>query len=110
MDKYQIIISEKATQMLISHATFIAQVNREAAQDFITEFESVAASLESMPHRSPWLRGEYIPKHTYRRIIFGKYYMILYQVKDNIVYADYIIDTRQNYQWLLNEESQLSRS
>lgn len=108
MNKYQIIISEKATQMLVSHASFLAQVSYDAAQNFIIQFETTVNSLESMPERCPWFRGEYIPKNTYRFIVFGKYYMLLYQVKDSTVYGDYIIDTRQDYQWLL-EKTKLSR-
>lgn len=101
MNKYQIIISERATQMLVSHVTFLSKVNEEAAFNLISEFEESVNSLEFMPQRCPWLRGEYIPNHTYRYLLFVKHYMLIYQVKDNVVYGDYVIDTRQDYQWLL---------
>ena len=31
-NKYRVIVSERATQMLISHAAFLAQVSPEAAE------------------------------------------------------------------------------
>ena len=61
--KYRVIVSEQATQMLVFHAAFLAQVSPEAAERLTVEFEKVANSLETMPQRCPWLSGAYIPKH-----------------------------------------------
>lgn len=101
MDKYKIIVSEKATQMLVSHVAYLSQVNYEAAQKLIIEFENSVNALEFMPHRCPWLRASFFPNNKYRYLIFAKHYILIYQVKDNIVYADYVVDTRQDYKWLL---------
>ena len=70
--KYHVIVSEQATQMLVSHAAFLAQVSPEAAERLTVEFEKTANSLEIMPQRCPWLSGEYIPKNAYRFILFEK--------------------------------------
>ncbi len=35
--KYTIVISDKASEMLVSHARFLAQVNGQAAQNLIKE-------------------------------------------------------------------------
>ena len=99
--KYGVIVSERATQMLISHAAFLAQVSPEAAERLTAEFEKTANSLELMPQRCPWLTGEYIPRNAYRFILFEKRYMIIFQIIDDIVYADYVVDCRQDYGWLL---------
>lgn len=99
-NKYRVIVSERATQMLISHAAFLAQVSPEAAERLTAEFEKAANSLELMPQRCPWLTGEYIPRNAYRFILFEKRYMIIFQV-DDIVYADYVVDCRQDYNWLI---------
>lgn len=100
-NKYRVIVSERATQMLISHAAFLAQVSPEAAERLTAEFEKTANSLELMPQRCPWLTGEYIPRNAYRFIVFEKRYMLIFQIVDNIVYADYVVDCRQDYSWLL---------
>lgn len=100
-NKYRVIVSERATQMLVSHAAFLAQVSSEAAERLTAEFEKAAHSLELMPQRCPWLSGEYIPRNVYRFILFEKRYMILFQIEDDIVYADYVVDCRQDYGWLI---------
>ena len=65
-NKYRVIVSARAAQMLVSHAAFLAQVSPAAAERLTVEFEKAAKSLEQMPQRCPWLRGEYIPKNAYR--------------------------------------------
>ena len=100
-NKYGVIVSERATQMLISHAAFLAQVSPEEAERLTAEFEKTANSLELMPQRCPWLTGEYIPRNAYRFILFEKRYMIIFQIVDDIVYADYVVDCRQDYNWLI---------
>lgn len=100
-NKYHVVVSEQAMQMLVSHAAFLAQVSPEAAERLTLEFEKTANSLEEMPQRCPWLSGEYISKRTYRFIMFEKRYMIIFQIVDDIVYADYVVDCRQDYGWLI---------
>lgn len=100
-NKYHVIVSKQAAHMLVSHAAFLAQVSPEAAERLTEEFERTANSLETMPQRCPWLSGEYIPKNAYRFILFEKRYMIIFQIADDIVYADYVVDCRQDYSWLI---------
>lgn len=100
-NEYRVVISERATQMLVSHAAFLAQVSPEAAERLTTEFEKTAKSLEFMPQRCPWFNGEYIPRNAYRFILFEKYYMLIFQIVDDVVYADYVVDCRQDYGWLI---------
>ena len=45
-NKYRVIVSERATQMLISHAAFLAQVSPEAAERLTAEFEKTASFLK----------------------------------------------------------------
>ena len=100
-NRYHVIVSEQATQMLVSHAAFLAQVGSEAAERLTTEYEKTANSLEIVPQRCPWLTGEYIPRNAYRFVLFEKQYMIIFQIADDIVYADQVVDCRQDYGWLI---------
>ena len=97
---YRVIVSERAKQMLVYHAAFLAQVSLEAAERLTAEFEKAANSLEIMPQRCPWLSGEYISRNAYRFITFEKRYMLIFQIIDNTVYADYVVDCRHDYGWL----------
>ena len=38
-NRYRVIVSERATQMLVSHAAFLAQVSPEEAERLTAEFE-----------------------------------------------------------------------
>ena len=100
-NKYRAIVSARAAQMLVSHAAFLAQIRPAAAEQLTVEFEKAAKSLEPMPQRCPWLKGEYIPKNAYRFILSEKRYMLIFRIVDHIVYADYVVDCRQDYGWLL---------
>ena len=100
-NKYRVIVSARAAQMLVSHAAFLAQVSPAAAERLTVEFEKAAKSLEQMPQRCPWLKGEYIPKNAYRFILFEKRYMLIFQIVDHTVYADHVVDCRQDYGWLI---------
>ena len=100
-NKYTVIVSEHAKQMLVSHAAFLAQTSVNAAQRLADSFEKIAGSLEFMPQRCTWLTNEFIPRNMYRYILFEKRYMIIFKIKDNTVYVDHVIDCRQDYEWLI---------
>ena len=44
-NRYHVIVSERATQMLVSHAAFLAQVSPEAAERLTAEFEKTTNSF-----------------------------------------------------------------
>lgn len=100
-NKYQVIVSEQAKRQLVAHAAFLAQASPEAAERLVVSFEEAANSLELMPQRCPWLVNDYIPKNKYRFLVFEKRYFMIFQIQDNIVYADCVADCRQDYSWLL---------
>lgn len=99
--KYIVIISDKASEMLVSHARFLAQVSEKAAQNLIEEFKVSAKSLEKLPDRNPWLSDPVVPVNKYRKLLICKRYLLIYQIKGGTVYIDYIVDCRQDYNWLL---------
>ncbi len=98
---YNVVISKQARQMLVSCAAFLAKVSVPAAERLVSSFEEAANSLKQMPQRCPWLTNDFIPRNTYRYLVFEKRYLMIYQTKDNTVFVDYIVDCRQDYGWLL---------
>jgi len=99
--KYKVVISDKAKEMLGVHIRFLAQVNRKAASDLKNRLIREIRSLEEMPQRFPFFNEAYIPANKYHKLYVKEYYLVLYQIKDNTVYVDWIVDCRQDYQWLL---------
>jgi len=99
--RYAVIISERAAGMLVTNARFLANVSEEAAQNLIRDFQTAATSLEVLPERNLWLIDSALPINKYRKLLFGKRYLIIYQIKYDNVYLDYSLDCRQEYGWLL---------
>lgn len=99
--QYKVIVSERARQMLAGHVWFIAQKSPDAARKVINDIMRSIRSLNQMPERFPFLDAELIPLNKYHKMFVEKWHLILYQIKDQTVYIDYIIDCRQDYGWLV---------
>lgn len=101
-NKYRVVVSEQAKQMLVFHAAFLAQVSPSAAERLTQGFEKAANSLEVMPQRCLWLSGDYIPRNAYRFILFEKRYMLIFKIVEDTVYVDHVVDCSQDYGWLIH--------
>ena len=100
--KYKVIVSDKAKQMLGSHVRFLSNVDRKAAANLKNKLMTALRTLEDMPERYPFFNEVFIPANKYHKMVVEKQYLVLYQVKDNRVYVDYILDCRQDYNWLIH--------
>lgn len=100
--KYKVIISDRAMRMLGTHIHFMAQVNREAAINKKKEIMKALRSLSKMPQRFPFFEEEYIPANKYHKMFIEKWYLVLYQIQDDRVYVEYILDCRKDYSWLVH--------
>ena len=99
--KYNVIISERAKEMLGMHIRFLAQINKPAAVKLKNRLIEEMRSLQQMPERYPFFNENYIPANKYHKLYVENWYLVLYQIKDNTVYIDWIVDRRQDYQWLI---------
>ena len=88
--------------MLGTHIRFMAQVNKEAAIAKKKELMAAMRSLEHMPQCFPFFEEPYIPPNKYHKMFVEKWYLVLYQIKDDAVYVDYILDCRKDYNWLIS--------
>lgn len=70
--RYEVIISDKASEMLITHVRFLMQVSEEAAQEVAERFTSSASLLEYFPERNPWLTDISLLINKYRKFLFLK--------------------------------------
>ena len=99
--KYKVIVSDRAKRMLGTHIRFMAQVNKDAAKTKKQELMEEMRSLERMPQRFPFFEEAYIPTNKYHKMFVSKWYLVLYQIQDDTVYVDYILDCRKDYSWLI---------
>ncbi|MBQ7581036.1 MAG: type II toxin-antitoxin system RelE/ParE family toxin [Clostridia bacterium] len=98
--KYTVIVSDTAKRQIASHVAFLANVSKEAAKNTKNTIIEALRSLETMPGRYPFLDEDLLPKNKYHKMFVESRYLILYQVRDNVVLVDYIVDCRQEYEWL----------
>lgn len=98
---YEVVVTPRAAIMLKDHARFLAQVSEEAALRLIDEFEARAKTLQDIPQRAPVLTDPLIPEGKYRKMLMAGRYLLIYQIKGRAVLIDAVVDTRQDYRWLL---------
>lgn len=98
--RYKVIVSDRARRMLAGHVQFLAQKSPSSARKVKNGLVNAFSSLYQMPERYPFLNAEFIPSNKYYKMFVEKY-LILYQIKDQTVYVDYIVDCRQDYGWLI---------
>ena len=99
--RYQVIIAERAGEMLVQHTRFLAQVTPQAADKLRMDIIEAAKSLQDFPERGAWLVNPALPANAYRKLIVDKRYLLIYKIKDDKVYIDYMVDCRQEYAWLI---------
>lgn len=99
--KYKVIVSDRAKRMLGTHIRFMAQVNKQAAAAKKKEIMTAMRSLSQMPQRFSFFEGLYITPNKYHKMFIEKWYLVLYQIQDNTVYVEYILDCRKDYSWLV---------
>lgn len=98
---YKVIVSDRAKQSLGLHIKFLTNINKESAKKTKTKIIEGIRSLEKMPARFPFLDEQYIPRNKYHKMYIENRYLVIFQIKDNIVFVDYILDCRQDYGWLM---------
>ena len=101
-EKYKVIISDRAKSMLGVHIRFMAKVDKKAAKEKRDQIIAALYSLEKMPQRFSFFSDPYIPPNKYHKMFISNWYLVLYQIQDDIVYVDYILDCRKDYSWLIS--------
>lgn len=99
--RYKVIVSDRAKRMLGTHIRFMAQVNKQAAVEKKKELMIAMRSLSQMPQRFPFFEELYITPNKYHKMFIEKWYLVLYQIQDDTVYVEYILDCRKDYSWLV---------
>ncbi len=88
--------------MLERHTRFLAQVSKDAARRTKNEILSEIRALDQMPLRWGFFDEPYVPAYKYHKLSVAGRYLVLYQVQDDRVEVDYILDCREDYCWLID--------
>ena len=101
MQRYNIVVSDRAKTMLGAHAKYLAQRSPSAARDMKIKILTAIRSLSNMPERCPFFDGDFVPRNKYHKMVVDSRYLLLYQIRDLTIFVDYIIDGRQDFSWLV---------
>ncbi len=99
--KYKVVVSDRAKRMLGTHIRFMSQVSKEVAVEKKKELMAAMRSLSQIPQRFPFFEELYIKPNKYHKMFVEKWYLILYQIQDDKVYVEYILDCRKDYSWFV---------
>jgi len=99
--EYRIVVSDAALAMLDAHVDFLARVSKSAATTLMNEMLDDIASLSDTPQRFPSYENQFIQDGRYRRMLSCKRYLVIYEIDSTTVYVDFIVDCRQDYEWLI---------
>jgi plasmid stabilization system protein ParE len=99
--EYHISISDAALAMLDSHIDFLARVSADAAINMMEEILANIDSLSRSPERYPVYENPFIKDIQYRKMLSAKQYLVFYEIVGDTVCVDYIVDCRQDYEWLI---------
>ena len=100
MPQYKVAISGAARKMLMDQVYFLATVNPAAAQALRSKLVNEIRSLAQMPEKFPYLEPEN-RKSKSRKMFVPNWYLVIYVVENDTVFVEYILDCRQDYQWLM---------
>ena len=97
MDKYKIVITQRAFSDLLECVLFVDAVSNEAAKKLHLKIMESIRSLETFPEAHPFIDGLTIANIKIRRMLLhnGRYF-ILYKIEKDIVTIYDILDSRKD--------------
>ncbi|MCC8180041.1 MAG: type II toxin-antitoxin system RelE/ParE family toxin [Planctomycetes bacterium] len=99
--RYKVLIVTRAREMLNSHIRFMANANATAARKTNKRIMDAIRSLAMMPERFPLFK-DHIFGNKHRKMFVENWYLIISQIKEQTVFVEYIMDCRQDYNWLID--------
>jgi plasmid stabilization system protein ParE len=83
-----VIVSDRARLVPAGQVGFLAQKNPDAVRRMKNDLLDAIRSLGEIPERYPFLDAEFTPRNKYHKVFASKWYLVLYQIKDQKVYVD----------------------
>lgn len=93
---YNVDVNDSAKLMMLEQITFLSQVSITAAEKLYESFKKAFDSLSKFPHRCPVFETPYTA-FEYRRLVVDRHVLLfIIDEQKNIVYIEYIWDSRQD--------------
>ncbi len=94
--RYDLVVSIEALASLDAHIEFLAGVSVGAARKVAEEILADIESLTILPERCPPYDNPFVPDNRYRKLLSAKRYLIVFEITEDTVYVDAILDGRQD--------------
>lgn len=98
---YKVVVTPAAVRGLAKIVKIIAFDSPQNARLIKNEILADIKKLNDMPERHPYIDDDYIPSFKYRKFIVHGRYIIIYQIFDDVVRVDYVVDGYSDYKNLL---------
>ncbi len=102
IEKYKAVVSDRAKNLWGDQVRFLTKHTKKAAAAKKAEIMTAMHSLTRMPQRFPFFDGIHITPNKYRKMFIKNRYLVLYQIHNDTVYVDYILDCRKDYDRQIN--------
>ena len=96
LGKYLVKVFPHVNSQLVRHASFIANVSKAAAIRFRDEFAEILKKLNDNPYQFPSYDDPNLPPDVYRKVLFAKWYKVVFYVEGNTVFVDAVVDGRSD--------------
>ena len=102
MNRYEVIVSEKAEQMLKYHIEYLSRVSISGAKKLRNAYRDVLEDLEWNPYLFP-VSTRFSSGQNWRQALFYGRYQAIFRVEENTVYLDAVVDCRMNPETIRRE-------
>jgi len=96
--KYKVTITERADDMMVGHADFLAEVSLGAADRLLSQFDKIGDRIAENPFQFPFadhIDLPNIPPKTFRKCLFEDRYKALFHLEGKNATIVAVIDSRR---------------
>ena len=96
MKKYRMVISPLAWDRVRRNQWVLDGFNPTYSNRVRRELSDTLREIRQNPYLFPLDESDGLPEKKYRRALFAKWYKIIYQVTENTIYVNTVVDCRMD--------------
>jgi plasmid stabilization system protein ParE len=101
MDKYRVIVTNKAQSDIAECVSFVKRVSKESAYKLADELYFSFGSLEFFPEKNPIFPTPKAFPYVLRKQVVNNRYIVLYTIEEQKVVIYRVLDVRRSLEQLL---------
>lgn len=102
--QYKVLVSPVFNSMLEQHVAFLASQDIAAARRLYKKMIQAVKALNTFPERYPVFEQHNLSFH-FRKMFVPNWYLVIYEISNDTVKIQYMIDCRQENSWLLDGQA-----